>query len=187
MGDAMAPEFAQASHLAFLRRCCGAMRFESVVGARRLFPRGPLWELLTYDDHATLLVVQRGRAGSGRPDLSIFGAADREYPKVGLHQHPKKRVRDATSGVVLGTYVDGLRGVVHAPTHRILVLQRITLEVSRLGAIDGRSLMVVVHSWVHIFMYRRCLLSIFDHTFRWCAQVDLDRVCRLPGAVKNEL
>eukprot|EP00971_Amphidinium_carterae_P009256 182746-Amphidinium_carterae.1 len=147
----MAPEFAQASHLAFLRRCCGAMLSESVVGARRLFPRGPLWELLTYDDHATLLVVKRGcdgsRAAAGRPDLSIFEAADREYPKVGLHQHPKKRVRDASCGVILGAYVDGRRGVVHAPTHRILVLQRITLELSRLGAIDGRSLMLVVHSW----------------------------------------
>ena len=53
MGDSLAVEIAQASHLGLLR-ACGAGRPEHFVRYGAPFPRGPLYELLAIDDHVVL-------------------------------------------------------------------------------------------------------------------------------------
>eukprot|EP00971_Amphidinium_carterae_P315675 6274831-Amphidinium_carterae.1 len=79
MGDALSPEIAQSAHHTLLQRECGAMSHEHVVASRCRMPRGPLYETLTYDDHATLCKVSAST--ELRPDLDIFARCDLAYPR----------------------------------------------------------------------------------------------------------
>eukprot|EP00971_Amphidinium_carterae_P351448 6492119-Amphidinium_carterae.1 len=166
MGDALAPEVAQCAHWRLIELRCGGMRPEHLVGNRMLIPRGPMYECLTYDDHCTLYRLPAARSQQcPRPDLDLHSRCDSVYPQVGLHPHPGKCVRDASSALVLGAHVDGSRGCILAPPLRTLVLMRVTMEMVRLGCVDLDTLAVLVGCWVHVCMYRRPLLCLLHDTY----------------------
>lgn len=58
MGDALAVEIAQQSHLNLLRQRAGCMLREECLQYRCPIPRGPFYELLTIDDHIGLQKVK---------------------------------------------------------------------------------------------------------------------------------
>jgi len=207
MGDALAPEVAQAAHAGLLARLCGGMRPEHVVANGLPFPRSPLLELLTYDDHATIMKVnvkapndyadfQLKRAAGvnlccegsgGDDDFRLFERCDRVYPAVGLTQHPKKRVRDCSNAVVIGAEVEGVVGVVHAPAVRIAALMGLTLDMMTIAATNYGLFATILHSWVQVFMYRRPLLALFSKCFAFHEQLPRTGWARMPGHVVNEL
>ena len=190
MGDALAPEVAQAAHAGLLARMCGAMRPENVVANGLPFPRSPLLELLTYDDHATIMKVDASASSSRADhdaDLRLFERCDRAYPAVGLLQHPKKRVRDCSQAVIIGAEVEGVVGVVHAPAVRVTALMGLTLDMLTVAATNYSLFATILHSWVQVFMYRRPLLALFGECFAFQERLPRTGWSRMPGHVVNEL
>eukprot|EP00971_Amphidinium_carterae_P299892 5957986-Amphidinium_carterae.1 len=186
MGDSLSPEIAQSAHFQLLRQRCGAMLSANVVASKRRIPRGPLYEMLTYDDHAALFRVSS--TTRRRPDLELFVRCDATYPSVGLTQHPKKRVRDADRGIVLGAEVRGIEGLVHPPALRLAFMIRLTIEFVRVGHSDYHTLAAVVGSWISMGMFRRPLLCNFQHVFTTINILQRSGgIVTLTNVVRNEL
>ena len=94
MGDALAVEIAQQSHINLLRTLAGNMRPEEALQYRLPCPRDPFYELLTIDDHIGLQCVKLDHT----PDFlqhirnsEVFRASERAYKQVQLTAHPGKR------------------------------------------------------------------------------------------------
>ena len=140
MGDSLAVEAAQATHLGLLRSC-GAARPEHYVRYGAPFPRGPLYELLAIDDHVMLeevalpSVVGPGAGGTGRAAPEAFERVSSSYSRRGLVRHDGKAVRGAPHGEVLGAELDGIAGTVGPPRARVVALVALTLRVCRAGRI----------------------------------------------------
>jgi hypothetical protein len=166
MGDSLAVELAQASHLGLLQQEVGACRSSELVVYRAPFPRGPFWEVLAIDDHVGIQAVSRDTQPSERRDREVFAAADRVYPAVGLCQHPGKKIREADNHTVVGGEIEGRIGTIGAPRLRTAVLIALTLEQVRLRKSTPRLFCCLVSCWVQVFLYRRPLLSVFTEVFR---------------------
>ena len=102
MGDSLAVELAQASHLGLLQKEVGACKASELVVYRAPFPRGPFWEILAIDDHVGIQAVSASTPASARRDRQVFQKADLVYPSVGLCRHPKKKIREADNHTVVG-------------------------------------------------------------------------------------
>ena len=135
MGDSLAVELAQQSHMGVLRSLGGCLVPSETVTFRRPFPRGPFSEYLCIDDHITCQVLRKACALRGAParDTQVFAGASDAYLKVGLVQHPKKKRRGVLAGTFLGADIDGEAGLVSAPRDRVLLLMLCTAEVARRG------------------------------------------------------
>ena len=127
MGDSLAVELAQASHLGLLQKEVGACRASELVVYRAPFPRGPFWEILAIDDHVGIQAVSSATPAEARRDREVFSKADEVYPKVGLCQHPKKKVREADNHTVVGGEIEGRIGTIAAPRLRTAVLIALAL------------------------------------------------------------
>ena len=131
MGDSLAVELAQASHLGLLQQEVGACRASELVVYRAPFPRGPFWEILAIDDHVGIQAVSPATLPSARRDREVFQKADTVYPAVGLCQHPKK-IREADNHTVVGGEIERRFCTIAAPRLRTAVLIALTLEQIRL-------------------------------------------------------
>ena len=161
MGDSLAVELAQASHLGLLRKEVGACRASELVVYRAPFPRGPFWEILAIGDHVGIQAVSPTTPSSARRDREVFQKADWVYPAVGLRQHPKKKIREADNHTVVGGGIEGRIGTIAAPRLRTAVLIVLTLEQIRLRASAPRLFTCLVSCWVQVFLYRRPLPEYF--------------------------
>ena len=132
MGDSLAVELAQASHLGLLQQEVGACRASELVVYRAPFPRGPSWEILAIGDHVGIQAVSPATPPSARRDREVFQKADTVYPAVGLCQHPKKKIREADNHTVVGGEIEGRIGTIAAPRLRTAVLIAPTLGQFRL-------------------------------------------------------
>ena len=61
--------------------------------------------------------------------------------------------------------MDGLKGLVSAPRHRIGVLMMCTALVARQGTASPRLLSSILGCWIHALMFRRPILAILSHAF----------------------
>ena len=117
MGDALAVEIAQQSHVNVLRELAHCMQPHECLLYRQPVPRGPFFELLTIDDHIGLEKVKRdgSQAELHSRDTQVFEAANEAYKRVKLTAHPGKMRRRAEQAVVLGAEVHGTIGRCSAP------------------------------------------------------------------------
>ena len=108
MGDSLAVELAQESHLRLLESV-GAMRPSERVCYRQPLPRGRFLEFLAIDDHIGAMKVSREELLRQTPlrDSSVFARAEAGYSRDHLVQHQGKKRRGVTSGVFLGCEVEG--------------------------------------------------------------------------------
>ena len=175
MGDNLAVELAQQSHVEVLR-CAGCMLPSQVVSFRKPFPRGTFCELLCIDDHLSVQVLSRRHAQQEHAlrDTEVFARADAAYPRVGLIQHEKKK-RNLSKGTFLGADIDGCVGLVSAPRDRVLVLMLCSAEIARKGA------------WIHVALFRRPALCVLDSAFKDAARLPASAVLRLSCRTRNEL
>ncbi|CAE7242286.1 unnamed protein product [Symbiodinium sp. CCMP2592] len=189
MGDAMAVEIAQQSHYNVLATLAGSMRASEVAAYRMPYPRGDTAEYLAIDDHVVAQKVTRAELARGEPkrDSEIFSKAEGAYAEVGLVQHPRKRRRYQTSCICLGAEIDGIKGLVSAPRHRIAVLMTITAEVVRRGTCSGAFLASLLGLWIHVLMYRRPMLALLDCAFADSRRTPATSVFALSRNTLNEL
>ena len=189
MGDNMAVEFAQQAHYNVLRTLANCMRPNELVAYRLPFPRGRTMEFLSIDDHLVAQVVSRAAYLSSAPDrdTEIFFAAEAAYPAVGLVQHPRKRQRQVSAGIFLGADVDGLKGLVGPPGHRLGVLMMVTAVIVRKGFASPSLLASVLGLWVSALMFRRPALAVLSKVFQDARREPRHRLFALQRDSINEL
>ena len=188
MGDSMAVEIAQQSHFNVLAQLAHAVRPNEYASYRRPLPRGSTIELLAIDDHVTLqkLSHQELRAQAPARDTEIFTCAEAAYKTVRLVQHPEKRRRNETVGVFLRAEMDGLRGCVSAPRHRIGALMLTTIVCIR-GTASPGMLASLIGLWIHVLMFRRPALALLSFCFEDARRTPADRVIGLMRQTVCEL
>ena len=167
MGDSLAVEVAQQAHHNVLKQLAGSMVLHETLRYRFPIPRGDTVELLAIDDHVVLQKLPICQPKSNPPlrDTQIFDAAEVAYKTVGLVQHPKKRKRNETKGIILGADFDGEQGRVMAPRGRVALLALISLAIVRTRTCTRKILSMVVGCWVHVLLFRRVLFSVIDALF----------------------
>ncbi|CAE7896218.1 Kcnc2, partial [Symbiodinium necroappetens] len=165
------------------------MRPHEYAAYRRPFPRTACTELLAIDDHLTSQVCTRRelRDSAHLRDTEVFTGSERAYPSVGLVQHPRKRQRNVTAGIVLGAEADGITGIISAPRHRVGVLMRITCTIARKGCCSSDLLSSVLGLWIHVLMFRRPVLAVLTSVFEDARRAPRDAVYQLQRSSINEL
>ena len=153
----------------------------------------PSWykfsEFLAIDDHLGLQILPHEEFLQEKPgrDTEVFERAGQAYRQVGLVQHPKKRKRCVTTGTVLGAEVNGLKGRVSAPRHRIGLLIFCTSIMAYKGHTTKRLLSCVIGSWINVLMFRRPVMSVLSAVFQEGSHSNQDRVFKLSQQARNEL
>ena len=189
MGDALAVEVAQQSHINLLKTRASCMLDGECLQYRAPIPRGPFYELLTIDDHIGLQKKHLDNSSdpSFNRDIEVFEAANAAYQDVGLTAHPGKRQRRATNAVVLGAEVDGVRGRVSAPRARIALLSFITIVLVQKGQATRKIIQGLLGCWTHILLFRRPAFSVVDALYHEGEGLHEDAVFKLSRASRNEL
>jgi len=189
MGDSLAVEVAQQSHCSVLQKLCGAMLVTESLRYRYPVPRSDFIELLAIDDHVGIqkVSVQEFRNNTPKRDSQVFAASETAYKRVGLIQHPKKRKRGLTKGIILGADFDGEKGRVMAPRNRVLILCVISAALARIGACARKVLSVLLGCWIHVLLFRRVLFSVIDDLFRQGIDLPPDEVFCLSRKARSEL
>ncbi|CAE7640566.1 SUF4 [Symbiodinium sp. CCMP2592] len=171
MGTNYAVEVALHAHANLLYRA-GCLREHERVAYRKVFPKGPGFDLLCIDDHVFLLVIDLSEVGRtpspSRRDAKLFAQASEAYLRAGLRVSAKKKVRNATQGTIRGE-LDGIRGDLAAPRLRTTALGCLTFQLVLLGFCTKDLLQCIVGCWVFVCMFRRpfmCLLTQVYHEMR---------------------
>ena len=189
MGDALAVEIAQQSHLNLLRFRAGCMREGECLRYREPVPRGKFCELLTIDDHIGLQKVQTSCPDdlTSQRDIEVFEAANRAYQSVGLTAHPGKRQRRESVASVLGAEIDGARGRVSAPRGRVAMMCFITAVLVQKGTITRKVLQGLIGCWTHICLFRRPSFAVLDKVYTEGSDYPADLVFHMSKQCKTEL
>ena len=188
MGDALAVEVAQQSHYNLLQKLAGCMLPQETLQYRKPCPRGPVFELLTIDDHIGLQRVPRGSTSfAGTRDVEVFAAAEQAYKEVKLTAHPGKRQRQEVHATVLGAEVHGERGRVSAPRARVAVLCYITSIIVYKGLTTRKILQGLLGCWTHICLFRRPVFSTLDRVYHEGENLPGDVPFKMSRQCCNEL
>ena len=189
MGDALAVEIAQQSHVNVLRTLASCMQPHECLLYRQPIPRGPFYELLTIDDHIGL---QRVKKDGSFPedhsrDIQVFEAANRAYSHVKLTAHPGKMRRREQHAVVLGAELDGCRGRCSAPRERVALLSFITSIIVYKKLATRKLILGLLGCWTHALLFRRPLFAILETVYHEGETLPSDQVFRLSETCCNEL
>ena len=190
MGDALAVEIAQQSHINLLRTLAGSMRPDEALQYRLPCPRGPFYELLTIDDHIGLQRVKLDHTPDclqHTRDSEVFKASELAYKQVQLTAHPGKRQRQVDRAIVLGAEVDGVWGRVSAPRTRVAALCFITSVIVRKGIITRKLLLGLIGCWTHVCLFRRPVFAIFDKVYHEGEHLADDVVFKMSSQTMTEL
>ena len=187
MGDLLACEVAQASHLGLVLSCGGAFPDE-LLQYRSPVPAGLLSVGIVIDDLVILELKLRSEAASAsiaddRME-KILGA----YHAVGLEANPKKEFRNTPFAKFWGVEVDGIKGLVRPSSSRLWPIVMITIRICRLGLCTAGLMEAIAGTWVSIFCLRRRLMSLIELTFKLVAAAEKpSTVYRLSPELIDEL
>lgn len=170
MGDTLACEYAQSSHVAICLKHGVAFKQE-LLTLKDPIPRGLLHVGIIIDDLVILEQcllsqmedIQLGLIGS-EADGRLFRAQE-GYAAAGLETNPKKRFSNQHLARFWGQEVDGLKGLVRAASTRLFPTMLITLRVASLGLATVGLLESLAGSWIAIFGCRRRLFCIMEIIF----------------------
>ena len=87
----------------------------------------------------------------------------------------------------MGAEIDGLKGRVSAPRHRIGLLMLCTAIIAYKGHTTKRLLSCITGSWINVLMFRRPIMSVMSAVFSEGGQINQDRVFKLSQQARNEL
>ena len=176
MGDTNAVDIAQMTHLSALKRA-KCMLDHEVLEYGHVFPPGPTYEGLYIDDHLAMQILanRKSRKALGPAALGpttyrdevIMKASRKEYASVGWDRSEAKEFNQKSSFTAWGTHVESATGIVAAPIARRKAIADMTLDLLNLDFVTKKSMQQVTGLFVHPFMHRRLLLSIFKETFTW--------------------
>ena len=192
MGDTLACEYAQSSHIAICLRF-GVAEVAELITLKDPLPRGLLHVGIIIDDlvvleqclRSQLEDIQHGLRGT-EADGRLFRAQE-GYAAAGLETNPKKRFSNQRLARFWGQEVDGLKGLVRASSARLWPTMLITLRVAALGLATVGLLESLAGSWISILGCRRRMFCIMDIIFEALSIEDQQKVIRLSPSLIGEL
>lgn len=168
MGDHWAPTIAQTSHEQLLKSFDALRDNEHLVLGHPL-PRAPLGHFsgVCIDDRVNLQFVPQmtpKNFGKLRDEEAIENAAQ-AYKKVGLSDHPKKRLRRAAVYSAWGAQIEGRHGFVGMKRERLVALSIASMRAAKSPAVTRRLVESMLGSWAFAFQFRRCLFSLVHQLY----------------------
>eukprot|EP00435_Cladocopium_sp_Y103_P061685 s1586_g23.t1 len=128
---------------------------------------------LVIDDFFAVSVEDRSVREDQTEASKAYTTAQQAYNDVQLSGSPEKDVCGADEGKAIGAYLNSSaralsRGIctVGAPIGKRLSLATISLQLAQLSHTTCGLHSCVVGAWVSMMIYRRPLMSIFNHSFR---------------------
>ena len=192
MGDCMACEYAQCSHVAICLKHQVCIPAE-LITLKDPLPRGLLQVGIIIDD----LVVLEQVLKSSLPNIengSLQTAADvrlrraqQGYDEACLETNPKKRFSNQLMGRYWGVEIDGEKGLLRASSTRLWGTMLISLRVAQLGLATISLLETLAGSWIALLAPRRRFLCLMDVIFDALSVDDQKAVVRLSAELKGEL
>lgn len=192
MGDTLACEYAQSSHVAICLRH-GVASPQELLTLKDPLPRGLLHVGIIIDD----LVVLEQCLRSQLQDIQLGNKeteADRRllkaqtgYEMAGLETNPKKRFSNEYLARFWGMEIDGLKGLVRASSSRLWPTMLVTLRVASLGLATIGLLESLAGSWIAILGCRRRMFCVMEIIFEALSIEDQQVVIRLSPALIGEL
>lgn len=192
MGDTMACEYAQSSHVAIMLRHQVATK-EELLTLKSPLPRGLFHIGIIIDDLVILEQCLRSQMQdvqlglrSSEADGRLFRAQE-GYAAAGLETNPKKRFANQHLARFWGQEVDGLKGTVRAASSRLFPTMLITLRVASLGLATIGLLESLAGSWIAILGCRRRMFCLMEVIFEALSVTDQQSVVRLSKPLIGEL
>ena len=192
MGDLMACEFAQGSHVGVMLQH-GVAETTQLLTLHNPIPRGLHHIGVIIDDLVVLeqiLVEELQQLQSkGLPTWGSekVAAARAAYDEVGLETNPKKAFTDATTSSFWGVDLDGEKGLLRASNARLWPAMMVTMRVATLRLATIGLLEALAGTWVAIYGLRRRLFCLLDVIFEPLAIADQKMVVRLSDELVDEL
>ena len=192
MGDLMACEFAQGSHVGVMLQH-GVAETTQLLTLHNPIPRGLHHIGVIIDDLVVLeqiLVEELQQLQSkGLPTWGSerVAAARAAYDEVGLETNPKKAFTDATTSSFCGVDLDGEKGLLRASNARLWPAMMVTMRVATLRLATIGLLEAWAGTWVAIYGLRRRLFCLLDVIFEPLAIADQKMVVRLSDELVDEL
>eukprot|EP00435_Cladocopium_sp_Y103_P058885 s1903_g20.t2 len=153
---------------------------------------------LVIDDFFCVSVEEKGTPPEQTAAVQAYSQAQKAYQTAGLLGSPEKDKCGEREGKAIGAYLNASeratdRGLctVGAPVEKRLSLAALSLQVCQLPCTTFGLHSCIMGAWVSMMMYRRPMMSIFDHAFRLIDSADVaarnHEVLPLPRAVAQEL
>lgn len=187
MGDLLACEVAQASHLGLILSCGGAYPDE-LLQYRSPVPDGLLSVGVVIDDLVVLEMRLRSELDKPSQADARMEKILEAYRSVGLEANPKKEFRNTPFAKFWGVEVDGIKGLVRPASSRLWPIVMITIRICRLGLCTAGLMEAIAGTWVSVFCLRRRLMSLMELIFKLIASASSPSdVYRLSPALIDEL
>ena len=188
MGDLLACEFSQSSHLGLLLQHDVCIPSQ-LICLRCPIPRSMTMVGVVIDD---LIILERlaesfasscGEGSVPEPAATAMAA----YEMNGLEANPKKSFFRQSCSRFWGIEVDGRLGLLRASSYRLWPLIAITMRVVLMGTASVKLLEVLSGSWISILVIRRRMFCLMNIIFDALALKEDNLVLRLSPALCDEL
>lgn len=192
MGDSMACEFAQGSHVGVMLQHQVA-RISELLSLHKPLPRGLHHIGVIIDDLVVLEQILTSELCSLRSTQGETWGAERvrharkAYETVGLETNPKKSFVDAPAASFWGVDLDGEKGILRAASSRLWPAMMVTMRVATLGLATVGLLETLAGVWVALYGLRRRLFCLLDVIFEALGIEDQKVVVRLSDELIDEL
>ena len=188
MGDLLACEFSQSSHLGLLLQHDVCIPSQ-LICLRCPIPRSMTMVGVVIDD---LIILERlaesfasscGEGSVPEPAATAMAA----YEMNGLEANLKKSFFRQSCSRFWGIEVDGRLGLLRASSYRLWPLIAITMRVVLMGTASVKLLEVLSGSWISILVIRRRMFCLMNIIFDALALKEDNLVLRLSPALCDEL
>ena len=192
MGDSLAREFAQGSHVGMLLQF-GIAKTAQLLTLHEALPRGLFHVGVIVDD---LVIIQQlleseleelRNQGSQTAGGAAAALARKAYNEVHLEHNPKKGFQDQTLASYWGVDIDGGKGIMRCSNHRLWPAMMITMRIATLKLATVGLLSALAGTWVSLLGIRRRLFCLLDIIFEPMGLEDQSQVIRLSDALVDEL
>ncbi|CAE8602157.1 unnamed protein product [Polarella glacialis] len=170
-GDLQAVELGQLAHLVLGVRS-GAVNNSNIICRERPFPRGFYFPGVVMDDFCACevekcSVVDGIRVPRDVAPAGSFGpiAVERLKQQYNIHKleyHPSKEVYRSFSSTAWGSSINGISGMYHTPTNKVVALSALTLATDELGFASINLLEIIVGSWIAVMLHSRRILCLIE-------------------------
>ena len=194
-GDHAGVEIACAAHQQLLRNS-GLLCDDMLLQGTRPWLHPKRLQGLVIDDFFSVAITPKSLLTT--PDVLDFDTAQSTYAREKLEGSPDKDVRGASSGKVIGGYINGDRsssdrGIVSlsSPPEKRYGMSWITMQVCQLPATSDALHLSLLGGWTSMAMFRRCCMGLFNESHHL---VDMDffdqnhpKLVPLPRSTAEEL
>lgn len=191
MGDSLACEFAQGSHIGLVLQHEVA-HVSELLTLKQPLPRGLLHVGVIIDDLVILEqclrqewdAIRNGMASKAdaRMDRAVQG-----YSEAKLETNPKKAFRNMEMSKFWGIEIDGVKGILRGSSSRLWATVFITMRVAMLGLATVSLLECLAGCWISLITVRRRMLCLMEVIFGALSAGNQRAIIRLSPELIDEL